>query len=283
MNRARSPLFIIALLVLAIVGAGAGLFIEASGGTAPWKTASSLHSVQSLALTLFCVGMTIIGLIIIAEIAIKAGWEPKWLRIRYVGVVILNKEADFDNPRQGWLTVALPNKEMERFHADESEFNLVEPTNLVVLEVIGQYVADVRRMKGQTAAAAEAEAADPVNRVGVRRHASLIKPASAGFRAWLWMLGAPVVGGGLIGDGILTLVMGSADYSYRRNRYSRSYGETIMTGGTAVWYAVALIFIGLVILGVALYYWKSGWDPSTFETDDWEPDDRRGCRPGRHW
>lgn len=278
MNRARSPFFFVALLLFVCLATGVAIYFETFPGPAFWKNPESIARVQQFSYGLM--GASGFGLIVVLamELAIRSGWEPKWLRVRYVGAVVLLKEPDPDDHSRGWITVALPDKSMERYHADPSEFNRVEETQVVMIEVIGQYVAEIRRMTGASAEALEQEAAQPSNRTGVRRNASLIRPESASFGTWITVMLFPMVGGLFLGNGLLAIVMKSADYSYRRRySYSRQY---VYAGDLAVWYGVGLTFLGLVLVGIAIVMWYRGWNPSDFtDDDDWQDYRPRGCRP----
>lgn len=280
MNRARSPLFILTVLLIALAGAGVGLVLESTSGPAPWKAGGVAEGVSRLGNVLVSVALGPLMLILLAELAIRFGWEPRWLRVRYIGVTILDKEMDADRPGHGWLTVALPDKRMERYSADADEYNSVEETNVVVLEVIGQYVADVRRMRGTSAEEAEAIAALPGNRVGVRRHASILRPRYAGLNAWLAMILAPGLAGWMLSNGVLAIVMKSVDFES-----GRRYGSSVhvLYGDQATWYGFALVAVGLVILGVSAYRWKAGWDAEDFDSGGnyWDDREPYGCR--RSW
>jgi hypothetical protein len=282
-NRARSPFFFVSLLLFCLLAAAFAVFLEAQGGPAPWKTPENLDQVRQISIGLMGATGALVAVLMLMELAIRRGWEPKWLRVRYVGAVVLLKEPDSDDPSRGWITFALPNKEMERFHADPSEFHRAEESQAVMVEVIGQYVAELRRMGGESAKQLEAEAAMPANRTGVRRSASLIKPESAGLRTWVTVLLLPIIGGMMIGNGALALVMGSADYT-RRRRYSTYSHESIYSGETATWYGTALVALGILILVIAIVVWYRGWNEGDFGDDDelWDEDLRRGCR-GRYW
>jgi len=281
-NRARSPFFFVSLLLFALLAATFSVFLEAQGGPAPWKTPESLERVRQICIGLMTSMGGLVAVLMVMEFAIRNGWEPKWLRVRYVGAVVLLKEPDSDDRSRGWITLALPNKEMERFHADPSEFHRAEESHVVMVEVIGQYIAEIRRMGGESAHALEQEAALPANRTGVRRNASLIKPERAGIRTWLTVLLLPVIGGMMIGNGALAVIMGSADYS-RRRRYTRATTELVYSGDTATWYGLALVGLGVLVLVIAVVVWYRGWNDQDFGDDElWQDDYRRGCRRG-YW
>jgi hypothetical protein len=246
-NRARSPFFFLTMVLLFASGAAFGVGIEV--GTRD----------ENLTRTAFFVGQIVLipfALLILGEIAVRFGWEPKWLRVRYVGVMILDKESDDLGAQTGWLTVALPNKEMERYYADHTEFPTIEKNQLVILEVIGQYVADIKRMRGPDVAAIEAETAKSASSLKIRRDSSLLKPCYAGLSAWFWMLIAPGVAGVFMGVGIADLITRHATVSY--GRYNRHYTE--LNGTDAIVPALIYVVIGLVFLGFNFIRWRRGWD-----------------------
>lgn len=256
MHRARSPFFYISLILLALVGICMGLGVDLAFQDVPWEGDRALVArLQTIALLIgFATGIPLIG-ILIAEAAIRRGWGPKGLRVRYIGAIIADVEPDPDRFDYAWFVVALPNKELERFQADPEEARKVKKGDCVTLEVIGQHVAEVRRMGGDTAEALEAQAKQPGALSDVRRHASVLRPKPLNIGSWLWAVLSPLAGGLMIGNQLMGFLQ--AELMYRRRRYS---GRYLMTGTEAQLYAGLTILLGLVLIVSAIIAWKRGWN-----------------------
>lgn len=244
---------------MALVGICAGLTLDLQVQDVPWESDGNLVGrIQTVSLFAGAICTIALAAILTAELAIRNGWEPKGLRVRFTGAIIADVEPDPDRFDYAWFTVALPNKQLERYLADPEESKKVRKGDCVMLEVIGQHVAEVRRMGGETAEALEAEAKTDGALTNVRRDASILRPAQFSLGPWLWTVLSPFLGGSMIGWQLLGFIHEQVFYRSRRG-----YSAHLLLGIEARAMAGLTILLGLIFIASSIISWKRGWNEDT--------------------
>jgi len=269
MQRGRSPFFSFALILLAGIGFAAGLAAHAYWGAESWHTNTALVDRANhiaIRVALLC-AIPLVALALL-ELALRRGWEPKRLRIRYTGVLVVEKAPRLEEPSEGWLGVVLPGGRHERYFADKDEFGSTEEGHLVILEVFGKYVAGIRRMEGSSAREAEQELAAPEIRNEALRQASIHRPRSAGFWTWTLAIAGPILGGYLIGLRAMVFQTGELK-GYMKGTMTRPGAVVDLDPADARASAWIFAGLGVAMILVSIFVWRRGWRSDDAPREFW--------------
>jgi hypothetical protein len=254
MIRARSPLFGLSYLFAILLGFGmAWLYftrIDPSVALERWVKTPRFGLFRDIGWALSILGS--VGLIIVGfiEFRIVRGWEPRWLRRFIPGCVVVDIYKHGSDPKEHRrIEVQSPQGWANWYILDSEETGLCKVGDTVHVWAIGKHVAHI------TVIEASMIVHSPKTRLA--GWGRTIEQSQGGC-AWMVMVFAPLLGGGLVGKGLEHLIFGEAIFSERRR--FRAGVPRLATGFDAQFVGVVLLVAGLALLGYVLHRWLTGWE-----------------------
>jgi len=208
---------------------------------------SSRISNGSLIVSLVTGGLLLVCLVL--ELALRWGWEPKWMRRLIPGVIVERKfynKTDLGFDRK-FILVRMPNGQQEEFECDAGEHAGVTEGDCIHLYVIGPYVESYRVVP-------EARVDDIRKRAQQWGKDIEVAPFLRAYgtypmllRTWLVTFLLLVVCGYFLCMGAAFALTGEIYLKSRRGRYSSVYDEYFLKEEWIHPFGVGIIFV--VLLG----------------------------------
>ena len=266
MIRVRSPFFPLAFAsgFLILVGCFLLEVVARRGEWAcePWRDdPATVRQVQSCALALLSVSAPLLLLSVIAHVAHATGWEPTFLHKTLSGVVVVECEPGSGG---GWVTVAAPGRQPDRLRCDQAEFALLPLGTVAHVKVVGDRVAGVRTLSGDTADRVRAGIMEPEALRRWRIAGWMQRSGPVGPTMWFLVLVAPLLAARYTAEGLLacTFRQGVEAVGPKYGRIPRLIvgEEALMHGGLTL----ALALLAASVVGVL---WSKGWSDTASSPD----------------
>jgi hypothetical protein len=255
MIRARSPLFGLSFFLAVVLGIGAAwvAFTPSNpvGAMESWVQTPKLGEFRFVGWLLSLLGFSALSAVAVIELLILKGWEPNWLRRFVPGCLVVDIYRHGSDPEGHLrLEVQSPSEWANWYILDQAETNLCKVGDTIHLWAIGKHVAHVAVVEPSMVVY------PPQTRIaGWARN----KEQKQDGCAWMFMLIAPLLGGGLVGKGLEHILFAEIRYSGggRRRRY---VPPRVATGLEAQLIGGLMVTLGVVLAGWVFYKWMSGWE-----------------------